>query len=183
MSGNAAEALNNTPLLFSLNELEKCDTKTRQKLKLKYFEVPKNDNEKLFNLQKLFYDSKNDDDETKTNLIFWQMWQLTAKVAQRIIIKTVQARGLEFAPDEVADKVSDTCEYLLRRFKTYNNYFVSTNWIIAIRDSARHALDYQTKLDSKTVGLADFTVLNHAKIQNFSGRPIFEDNDEINGDF
>lgn len=171
MYGNAAEALSNAPLLFTLEELDKCDTKHKRP-SLKYFENPKNDNEQLFNLQNKYYEARNNGEEKKADFLYWEMWQLTAKVAERIIKKIVIARGLEFAPDEISDKVSDTCEYLIRRFKTRPNYAITTNWIIAIRDSVRHALDYQTDLDEKTDVLGDFSLINNGSIKSICGRRI-----------
>lgn len=135
--------------LFTPEELDTCDT--RPQPKLKYFPNPSNDNDLLFNLQKEYIEGGRKDDA-----IFWQMWEITARVARRIIIKVVAKRGLIFAPDEIEDLVSNTCEYLLRRLKFKNRYAITTNYIIAIRDSARHALDYQGgEVEKSTVYLND----------------------------
>ncbi|MCQ2387872.1 MAG: hypothetical protein MJ066_05470 [Clostridia bacterium] len=157
MYGNVTET-NPEPLLFSLEELEKCDTRPKPpeppKPKLKYFPNPENDNALLFNLQKEYIETG---DEAK----YWELWQLTAKVAERIIRKIVIRRALVWADDEINDKVSDTCLYLLRRYKTRKNYYIKDNFIIAIKDSIRHALDYQNSIDKAT-----FYIDNLVTIEN-----------------
>lgn len=140
--------------LFSADELEQCDTKPKPIIKLKSFDNPKNDNEVLFNLQKEFI-------ETGKESTYWQLWQQTALVAERIIKKTVKARRLNWADDEIKDKVSDTCLYLLRRYKTRKNYYVKVNFIEAIKDSARHALDYQNSFDKLTFYSDDLTTIEN----------------------
>lgn len=139
---------NNAPSLFTLEELEQCDTRPKKEQVLKYFENPKNDNEKLFNLQWEFITYNQES-------TYWQLWALTSEVAERIIKKILRKRGIEFAPDEIAEKVDLTCDYLLRRYKTTKGYFISTNFIIAIKDSVRHAIDYRTEIDKNTKFLND----------------------------
>ncbi len=145
MNGNVYEV--DQLELFSSAELETCDTRPKEELVLKTFENPRNDNEVLFNLQ---YDYLINHNEAA----FWQMWELTAKVARRLAIKKIKARGLSFAPDEVENLAADTCEYLLRRFKkkykSGKQYRIKDNFIIAIKDSLRHALDYQNEIDGRT---------------------------------
>lgn len=171
MFGSVAKNSYNEPMLFSVDELNKCDT-LHPLPELKYFAEPKNDNEKLFNLQKKYYDARNKGDEKSANALYWDMWLLSGKVAERIIRKIVAARGLEFCDDEVQDKVSETCLYLLRRFNTRINYAVTTNWIVAIKDSVRHALDYQTELEKNTDVMSDFTLIKNGNIKAISGRRI-----------
>ena len=121
---------------------------------LKYFENPENDNARLFNLQKEYI-------ETRSDAKYWELWQLTAKVAERIIRKTVTRRGLIWADDEINDKVSDTCLYLLRRFKSNKFYYIKINFIEAIKDSIRHALDYQNKIDKQTFYTDDLRTIEN----------------------
>lgn len=181
MYGNAAAANDQdlTGFLFTLEELESCDTRPKKKKKkpfkleeLQFFENPKNDNEKLFNLQKKYYEAKAAENEKEKNIIYWQMWELVAVVGRRIIINKLSGKGLEFAPDEIEDKVSNTCEYLLRRFIYKKNYYVSTNWITAINGSVVHALYYRTNLDKETKLKEDFNLIKHSTIKNYCGRDV-----------
>lgn len=156
MYGNATDN-NANGLLFSLEELEICDTRPKpkpKKIKLQFFENPQNDNEVLFNLQKKYI-------ETKSDAVYWELWQHTAIVAKRIIIKYIKKKGLIWAQDEINDKVSDTCLYLLRRYKTRPNYHITTNFIKAIRESAVHALCYQNSVDKLTFFTGDLTPIEN----------------------
>lgn len=160
MYGNATDN-NNIGLLFSLDELEKCDTRPKpkpkpkiKKMDLKYFNNPINDNEILFNLQKKYI-------ETKSDAVYWELWQRTAIVAKRIIIKIIRAKGLIWADDEINDKVSETCLYLLRRYKTRPNYYVKINFIKAIKESAIHAVFYQNSFDKMTFYTNDLTPIEN----------------------
>lgn len=155
MTGNALNYDFTQPLLFTDIELEKCDTRPKKPLKvmdLKTFDNPKNDNEILFNLQYRLI--KNNDWAA-----FGEMWQITEKVAERIIVKILKGRKVWRDPEEIADMVQETCEYLLRRYKTRENYYITTNFIIAIKDSVRHALDYKADIKKSTVYLDDIDLL------------------------
>lgn len=144
MYGNATAKLQ--PSLFDEAELD--ELAGIKKPVLKYFPEPKNDNEKLFNLQKQFLESGD-------KKYFWEMWLLSRHVARNLIIKEMQKKRKKLDESELEEKIEDTCEYLLRRFFTRSNYCVTTNFIIALRDSMRHALYYRTKLDKATCYIDD----------------------------
>lgn len=142
MSTNAIEQAE----LFTSDELTACDTRPKKPpkvMRLKYYDEPKNDNDLLFNLQ---YELIKNNNESA----LWEMWLIGRKVARRIIKKRVAARKLVLAPDEIEELVEETCLYLFRRYKTRKNYYIEHNFITAIQDSIRHALDYQNTTDKLT---------------------------------
>lgn len=126
--------------LFPDKELELCSIQVG----LKTFQHPKNDNELLFNLQ-FDYLVFND-------LQAWQkMWLITYKVAERLIVKYYKKHSIYFNKEQITERKLITCEYLLRRYKKGQNYYVKSNFISAIKDASKHALLYTTKLDKKTI--------------------------------
>lgn len=132
-----------TPQAAKPAEVKKADYK-----KLRFFDFPKNDNETLFNFQYLFL-------KTNDNKYYWELWLLVATVAERLIKNEMLKKGFSLAPDDLEEKKSMTCEYLLRRYKTRNGYYIKDNYISAIKDSVRHALYYRTEIERITGSIED----------------------------
>lgn len=120
-----------------MSEMREADRKP--KADLKRFPEPKNDNDRLFNLQAEFYDRDCDD------TIFWQMWTLAEKVCERIIKKKTRSSRHKYDRDELDEKKSIAVEYVMRRFKYETGYCVTSNWIVALEQGVKHALEYQTE--------------------------------------
>lgn len=117
--------------------------------KLKHFEEPKNDNERLLNYQYEFLVLENK--KAWDNLFI-----LATKVAQRIVVKQVRAKHLAVDAIDIPEKVSIAVEYVMRRYKNNSGWVVRDNYISAIKSGVIHALYYRKKIDDVTdYGLDD----------------------------
>lgn len=140
--GRLGTAIVKSNELFTEEEIKKCDT--RPIPPLRFFTTPKDNNEKLFNLQfKLYMEPE------KFNSIFWEMWQKVGEIARNIIRAKIKRRKLCFSPDEIEDKVSNATEYFMSRYQGFSRYVVKDNFIIQIQFACQHALDYHTDFESK----------------------------------
>lgn len=117
--------------------------------KLKHFEEPKNDNERLLNYQYEFL--------VLGNKKAWDnLFILATKVAQRIVVKQVRAKHLAVDAIDIPEKVSIAVEYVMRRYKNNSGWVVRDNYISAIKSGVIHALYYRKKIDDVTdYGLDD----------------------------
>lgn len=107
---------------------------------LKTYKNPKNDNELLFNLQKEYYNGSNN--------AYKKMWEITYKVARRLIFSYFKKRKIKKSMSDIYDISMDAIEYLLRRFKKNKGYVVTKNWITTINFACIHAIKYTTKAES-----------------------------------
>lgn len=117
----------------------------KPKCELKRIAEPKNDNDILFNLQAEYYEKGCDD------AVFWKMWTVAEKVVGRLLKKKIKQSRHFYNEDEIEDKKGIAVEYVMRRFKYGTGYVVEYNWIVALENGVKHALEYQTKADQIVV--------------------------------
>ena len=117
--------------------------------KLKHFEEPKNDNERLLNYQYEFL-------VLGSKKAWDNLFILATKVAQRIVVKQVRNKHLAVDAIDIPEKVSVAVEYVMRRYKNNSGWVVRDNYISAIKSGVIHALYYRKKIDDVTdYGLDD----------------------------
>lgn len=110
---------------------------------LPFFNNPKNDNEKLINLQYMFL-ARNDKKAQA------ELWLKSTEIAKKLIKKERKEKAFFLDPDDLDDKALEAVEYVMRRYgkKTENDcWCVRTNYISAIFNGVRHALYYRSKSD------------------------------------
>lgn len=116
---------------------------------LKFFESPKDDNERLLNYQFLFL--KKGDKNAWANLFI-----LATEVAKRITTKAVREKHLPVDPIDIPEKVSIAVEYVLSRYAKNKGWYVKSNYLSAIKSGVVHALYYCTTIERLTdYGLED----------------------------
>ena len=125
---------------------EEGDSKTEsQKPALPYFNEPKDDNERLLNLQYEYLQYGSSD--------AWDgLWKLSYKVALGMVRSMCAAKRLRLDCDEVQDKAVAACEYVLRRYKTRKGWHVKSSFMSVIKHGVVHALFYRSNADE----LVDF---------------------------
>lgn len=129
-------------------ELNKKKRKQKQKIfesykKLKHFENPKNDNEKLLNYQYEFL-------VLGSKKAWDNLFILATKVAQRIVVKQIKEKHLAIDVIDIPEKVSVAVVYIMRRYKNDSGWVVRNNYISAIKSGVIHALYYRKKIDEVT---------------------------------
>ncbi|MBR1721364.1 MAG: hypothetical protein IJ727_02590 [Treponema sp.] len=110
---------------------------------LPFFEVPKNDNETLLNLQYMYL-SKNDKKAQEA------LWLKSIAIARKLIRKEQKTKKFFLDEDILEDKSVAAVEYILRRYsKRKDNacWYVRENFISVIYNGVRHALYYQSKTE------------------------------------
>lgn len=116
---------------------------------LKFFDNPKDDNERLLNYQFLFL--KNGDKNAWAKLFI-----LSTEVAKRITTKAVRDKRLPVDPIDMPEKVSIAVEYVLSRYAKKKGWYVKSNYLSAIKSGVIHALYYCTTIERLTdYGLED----------------------------
>lgn len=146
--------------LFDVEEIEKqnlemqqrkhdeLNEEARKRLILPFYDVPKNDSEKLLNYQ--FNYLKNGDMNAWGNLI-----SLSFIVTKRLVWRWMKKNHLKLDDIEQDEKTSIAVEYVLRRYKTRIGYCITKNFITALNDGVKHAMLYSTKIDEATSLLDD----------------------------
>lgn len=115
----------------------------QEKMKLPYFENPKNDNERLLNFQ-------HDYIKNKDQKAWGELLTLSFIVAARIVRKEVYENKLPYDEVDQDEKTSIAVEYVLRRYKKNIGWYVSKSYISALKKGVIHAIYYQTKKDAET---------------------------------
>lgn len=129
-------------------EHQKKNIEARKKLKIPYFEEPKNDNELLLNYQYRFI--KNND------VTAWgQLIDLSFKVTKRLLWKWMKDKKICLDDIEQDEKTSIAVEYVLRRYEKNIGYAIHKSFISALNDGVKHAMLYTTELDKNTKSLDD----------------------------
>lgn len=113
-------------------------------VELPYFEAPKNDSEKLFNLQ--FRYLKNGDKAARQEL-----YLLSYEIMRRLLWRRMKKGGLGWLDEEKQNEiVSDAFLYVFRRYEKGEGYAVTKSFISVLKSGIRHAVDYTTMKDSET---------------------------------
>lgn len=129
--------------VIKAEEHRKQVEEAQQKMELPYFPEPKNDNEKLLNFQYEYI--KNKDQKAWGELL-----KLAFVVAGRIVRKEVFENKLPYDSLDREEKTSIAVEYVLRRYSKDVGWYVSRNYISALKKGVFHAIYYQTKKDAET---------------------------------
>lgn len=112
-------------------------------VELPYFEAPKNDSEKLFNLQ--FRYLKNGDEAARKEL-----YLLSYEIMRRLLWRRMKKGGLGWLDKESQNEiVSDAFLYVFRRYEKGEGYAVTKSFISVLKSGIRHAVDYTTMKDSE----------------------------------
>lgn len=122
--------------------------------RLPYFPNPTNDDELLLNYQHDFL--KYDDQKAWGKLL-----ELAFTVTQRLVwryLKKNKKTAKWFDEEDQAEKVTEAVYYVLRRYKTRPDWFVSKNYIGALIGGVWHAMEYATELDKATYSCEDVNI-------------------------
>ena len=108
---------------------------------LPYFENPKNDSEKLFNLQ---YKYLKEGDKAARQ----ELYLLSYKIMRRILWRRMKKGGLGWLDEERQDEiVADAFLYVFRRYERGKGYVVKKSFISVLKGGVRHAVEYTTMKD------------------------------------
>lgn len=110
---------------------------------LPYFENPKNDSEKLFNLQ---YKYLKEGDKAARQ----ELYLLSYKIMRRILWRRMKKGGLGWLDEERQDEiVADAFLYVFRRYERGKGYVVKKSFISVLKGGVRHAVEYTTMKDNE----------------------------------
>lgn len=110
---------------------------------LPYFENPKNDSEKLFNLQ---YKYLKEGDKVARQ----ELYLLSYKIMRRILWRRMKKGGLGWLDEERQDEiVADAFLYVFRRYERGKGYVVKKSFISVLKGGVRHAVEYTTMKDNE----------------------------------
>lgn len=124
-----------------------------KKIDLPYYDNPKNLKEKYMNYQKDFIE--------KNDVSAWnEMWTISLSIAKKIISKEVKKKGFFLDKSDMEDKAYSAVEYVLRRYKTRQNYYVKKSIVAVIRGGVVHALYYRTTIDKLTDYFSEEDMIN-----------------------
>lgn len=103
---------------------------------LPFFDVARNDNEVMLNMQYrylMFNDKK----------AYTVMWVLAQKLCGKFVHKEMKKHNLHFDKDYFEDLVINAVEYVLRRYTTTPGYYVKQSFTSELYNGVRHALWYR----------------------------------------
>lgn len=124
---------------------------------LPFFENPKDDNEKLLNLQ---YEAKNGDLTAYT-----KMYTLAFLVAKKFINKKCKSIKLHLDCEKKNEKAHDTATYIVESFLLDKNFFIKKNFTSVIYLHVLQELFYTTKAE-KIVDFVDDKTLEEIMIND-----------------
>lgn len=125
-------------------ENEKRAFSAERKKNLQFFSCPANDNETLFNAQFHFFNAEN---EREKQSAWNELWCVSLQVCTRMIKKIAKEKKLFYSKSDLYDKAINACEYILRRYKTREKWFVKNNFINVLKHGVLHSMFYHTKSD------------------------------------
>lgn len=127
---------------------------------LPYFENPKDDSEKLFNLQYKYL--KNGDEEARKEL-----YLLSYEIMRRLLWRRMKKGGMGWLDEEQQNEiVADAFWYVFRRYERGMGYIVTTSFISVLKNGVKHALEYTTMKDQE-VSLTGIKNITQKAIKRF----------------
>ena len=122
---------------------KECRDQFYSEVELPYFEEPKNDSEKLFNLQYRYL--KQGDKAARQEL-----YLLSYEIMRRILWRRMKKGGLGWLDEEHQDEiVADAFLYVFRRYESGKGYAVSKSFISVLKGGVRHVVEYTTMKDKE----------------------------------
>lgn len=127
---------------------------------LPYFDNPKDDSEKLFNLQYKYL--KNGDEEARKEL-----YLLSYEIMRRLLWRRMKKGGMGWLDEEQQNEiVADAFWYVFRRYERGMGYIVTTSFISVLKNGVKHALEYTTMKDQE-VSLTGIKNITQKAIKRF----------------
>ncbi len=127
---------------------------------LPYFENPKDDSEKLFNLQYKYL--KNGDEEARKEL-----YLLSYEIMRRLLWRRMKKGGMGWLDEEQQNEiVADAFWYVFRRYERGMGYIVTTSFISVLKNGVKHALEYTTMKDQE-VSLTGIKNITQKAVKRF----------------
>ena len=127
---------------------------------LPYFENPKDDSERLFNLQYRYL--KNGDEEARKEL-----YLLSYEIMRRLLWRRMKKGGMGWLDEEQQNEiVADAFWYVFRRYERGMGYIVTTSFISVLKNGVKHALEYTTMKDQE-VSLTGIKNITQKAIKRF----------------
>lgn len=114
----------------------------RAKINAPYFPNPKDDNEKLLNLQYNFLKSGSQAD-------WWKLLEFSQVIMKRLVWHFMKQKKISLDEISQDEKVGIALVYVMRRYETTIGYYVSKNYISFLKGGVRHAFDYHNKTDDE----------------------------------
>lgn len=134
-------------------EFQSKNKEAHERADLPYFENPTNDNQLLLNYQYLFL--RNNDKKAWGDLL-----SLAYTVTQRLLWKWLKEHKDVYVDKyDQSEKIDEAIWYVLRRYKTRIGWYVSKNFISALKGGVKHAMLYCTELDKNTIITDDLNIL------------------------
>ena len=107
---------------------------------LPYFENPRDDNERLLNLQ---YEARNGDKSA-----YGRMYQIALPIAGKYVTEKCRtSKSLRLSREEREEKAHNAVTYVIESFLLDKDYFVKKNFTSVIYLRVLHELFYTTKAD------------------------------------
>ena len=114
--------------------------------RLKRYDCPHNDNERLLNYQADWLEKQ--DPEAWSSL-----WQLSGEVAMRMIQAQMRKKRFYLDSMTMQDRASDAVIYVLRRFR--KGWYVKRSFISALKGGVVHALYHRPLSEEKEIPVPD----------------------------
>ena len=108
-------------------------------INFKTFSDPKNGNEKLFNLQKKFF-------ETKDEKLLGEMFMLMLSIAKKLVTIEAGKHKMKVGTQTVDDWATDASIYFIEQIKK-NDLVIETSFVAYLRLQVLKAMFYTTKAE------------------------------------
>ena len=147
----SADALNQS---WEEKERERLNMESRKSMNLPYYDKPQNDSERLLNYQYELLKNNND-------AVWDEMLELAFKVCLNLVWAYMKKNKTRLDPVEQREKADIAMNYVLRRYKKNVGWYVTKNYIRALKDGVKHAMDYTTTIQKNTIYTDDLSAVKN----------------------